>query len=64
MEVVGGKTLLESVHTLYTAPVRLDNLSRSGTLSAGIILSPPCLKLAPGTSDTVTVRYIVSEELS
>ncbi|QCQ22444.1 diadenylate cyclase [Desulfoglaeba alkanexedens] len=62
VEVMGGKTLLESIHTLYTAPVRLDNLSRSGTLSAGIILSPSSLKLAPGTSDTVTIRYIVSEK--
>ena len=57
VKVVGGSKTLEKVSTVYTSPVRLDSLSRSGSSTSQIVLSPPSLKLAPSCSDRVTVRY-------
>ncbi|MGA2400708.1 MAG: diadenylate cyclase [Syntrophobacteraceae bacterium] len=57
VRVVGGSKTLEKVNTVYTAPARLDSLSKSGYFTVQIVLSPPSLKLAPSHSDRVTVHY-------
>jgi uncharacterized protein (TIGR00159 family) len=57
VKVVGGSKTLEKVSTVYTSPVRLDTLSKSGSANCQIVLSPPSIKLAPSYSDRVTVRY-------
>jgi len=57
VKVVGGSKTLEKVSTVYTSPLRLDSLSKSGSSTSQIVLSPPSLKLAPSCSDRVTVRY-------
>ena len=59
VRVVGGSKTLEKVYTVYTSPVRLDSLSKSGSFTAQIVLSPPSLKLAPSYSDRVTVHYLL-----
>ena len=61
VKVIGGSKILEKVHTLYTAPVKLDNLSKSGSLTAPIVLTPPSLKLVAGSPDKVTVNYQIAE---
>jgi uncharacterized protein (TIGR00159 family) len=62
VKVIGGSKTLEKVATIYTSPVRLDNLPKSGSTSALIVLSPPSLKLAPSCSDRVTVQYRLEEK--
>jgi uncharacterized protein (TIGR00159 family) len=62
VKVIGGSKTLEKVSTVYTSPVRLDNLPKSGSISTQIVLSPPSLKLAPSSSDRVTVRYRLEEK--
>ena len=57
VKVVGGSKTLEKVSTVYTSPVRLDTLSKSGSANCQIVLSPPSIKLAPSCSDRVTVHY-------
>jgi hypothetical protein len=57
VKVVGGSKTLEKVSTVYTSPVRLDSLSKSGSSTSQIVLSPPSIKLAPSCSDRVTVHY-------
>ncbi len=57
VKVVGGSKTLEKVSTVYTSPVRLESLSKSGSATSQIVLSPPSIKLAPSCSDRVTVRY-------
>jgi hypothetical protein len=50
------------VNTVYTAPLRLDGLTKSGFVSSQIVLSPPSLKLASSSSsERVTVHYRVEE---
>jgi YbbR domain-containing protein len=61
MRVVGGSKTIEKVNTLYTSPVRLDTLSKSGYFTVPIVLSPPSLKLAPYVSERVTVHYRLEE---
>ena len=62
VRVVGGSKTLEKVNSVYTSPVRLDTLSKSGSFTVPIVLSPPSLKLAPSFSDRVTVHYLLEEK--
>ena len=64
VRVIGGSKILEKVDTIYTTPLRLDNLTKSGTINTTIVLSPPSLKLAPGSSDRVTVSYSIVQRAS
>ncbi len=61
--VIGGSKILENTSTIYTAPVRLENLSRSGSLSVPLVLMPPSLKLESGSKDRIVVEYILGERL-
>lgn len=61
VKVIGGSKILEKTNTLYTAPVRLDNVTKSGSLTTTVILSPPSLKMASGSPDKVTVIYHVED---
>ncbi len=64
VQVVGGKTILKNIHTLYTTPVRLDNITSSGELSVPLIVSPPSLKLASPEQERVKVIYTVVKRIS
>ncbi len=57
VQVIGGRKILERVDTIYTVPVRLNTLTRSGSLTASLDLDPPSLRLAPGSPERVTVHY-------
>lgn len=61
VQVVGGKEILEKIHTIYTVPVPLDGLGKSGSITSTLVLSPPSLKFASGTSDKVTINYVVAK---
>jgi diadenylate cyclase len=64
LKVIGGSKILERVNTIYTAPVRLENLTRSGSITASLILTPPSLKLTPTTPERVTIHYILEERVA
>ncbi|MDR3553461.1 MAG: diadenylate cyclase [Syntrophobacteraceae bacterium] len=57
VSVTGGSTTLAKVDTIYTCPVRLDSLPKSGRTTAEIVLSPPSLKLSPSSTGLVTIHY-------
>lgn len=61
VQVVGGSKILEQVQTIYTSPVKLDNLTKSGSLTATLVLTPASLKLAPGSPERVTISYVIEE---
>jgi uncharacterized protein (TIGR00159 family) len=56
--VVGGKRILENISTLYTEKVPLDNLEVQGTIPVNLALTPASLKIAPGSKEKVTIRYL------
>ena len=58
VEIIGGKRMLEKMQTLYTEKVPLDNLEVEGVLTANVALNPASLKIAPGSEERVTIRYL------
>ncbi len=64
VQVVGGSTILENISTIYTAPVRLDGLVKSGSLSVPLVLTPPSLKLTASFRDRVVIDYTTAERLN
>jgi diadenylate cyclase len=59
--VIGGKDTLSKISTVYTTPVRLDSLQKTGSVAASLLLNPPSLKLAPGTQERITIFYRLQE---
>jgi uncharacterized protein (TIGR00159 family) len=58
VQVSGSSRILSDISAIYTEKVSVDQINRSGTLSARLVLSPPSLKVS---SDKVTVEYTVKE---
>jgi YbbR domain-containing protein len=58
VQVTGSARVLSTLSAVYTEKVSVDQIIRSGTLSAKVVPSLPSLKLAP---DKVTVEYLVKE---
>ena len=58
VQVSGSARALSNISAVYTEKVSVDQISRSGALSARLVPSPPSLKLSP---DKVTIEYIVKE---
>lgn len=61
VQVVGGKTLLEGIHTFYTAPLRVDSVTQSGSVTAPLIITPASLKLADPSQERVEIRFTVAK---
>ena len=59
VRVIGGRRILDKISSIYTDKIYLDNLYYSGTKTVRLALSPPSLKIAPESRDTVTVEYVV-----
>jgi YbbR domain-containing protein len=58
VQVAGPARVLSTLSAVYTEKVSVDQINRSGTLSARLVPSPPSLKLSP---DKVTIDYTVKE---
>jgi hypothetical protein len=58
VQVSGSAQVLSTLSAVYTEKVSVDQIARSGALSAKLIPSSPSLKLAP---EKVTIEYIVKE---
>jgi uncharacterized protein (TIGR00159 family) len=63
VEVVGGARIVEKIATVYTEKVPLDNIQETGTMTVGLALNPASLKIASGSPDEITVRYIVKKRI-
>lgn len=50
---------MEGLSTVYTEKVALDNLRKSGSLTANLAPLPGALKPLTGTRERVTVRYVI-----
>lgn len=64
--VIGGRSILGKMSTLYTEKIRLDSIEKSGETIANLALHPASLKIAQGSKKQVKIKYtvksIVSEE--
>lgn len=61
VSVEGPTHILSKMATLYTQPLSLQKVTRSGELSATLALEPTSLKLAKDVDDEVLIRYTVQE---
>lgn len=57
--VIGGRSILEKILTLYTEKIRLDTIEKSGEITANLALRPASLKIAQGSEKQVKITYIV-----
>jgi uncharacterized protein (TIGR00159 family) len=62
VRVIGGKRILDKISSVYTDKINLDNIYYSGSKNVRLSLSPPSLRIAPESSDTVTVQYVVKRK--
>ncbi len=62
VRIIGGKRILDKISTIYTDKIYLNNIYYSGTKTVRLALSPPSLRIAPESTDTVTVKYIVKKK--
>ncbi len=58
VEIIGGKRMLEKMKTLYTEKVPINNLEVEGLITVNVALNPASLKIAPGSEEKVTIRYL------
>ncbi|MFN2168384.1 MAG: CdaR family protein, partial [Anaerolineae bacterium] len=59
VRVYGGSLMVQDIGTIYTEPLPLDDIRKSGSLTANLVLSPPSLRLAPDSRERVAVAYVV-----
>jgi diadenylate cyclase len=64
VQVTGPKRILDTITTLYTEKIYVDDLERSGTVTAQISFGHTSLRLAPGARDRVTVDFLVKERVT
>jgi len=57
VDVVGGSHILENISTIYTEPVPLDSINKSGNISAKLVLYPASLKTTLETKDRISIDY-------
>jgi diadenylate cyclase len=58
VEIIGGKRILETISTIYTEKVPLNNLNVKGTITANLALTPASLKIAPNSKEKATIKYL------
>ncbi|MDM8540441.1 diadenylate cyclase [Desulfococcaceae bacterium HSG9] len=61
IRVKGGKQVLKSILTLYTEQVSLNNISKSGKLTATLAINPALLAPVSPSENKVTVIYTVAK---
>jgi YbbR domain-containing protein len=58
--VVGSRSELSEISTIYTEKVSLTGIESSGSLAVGLVLPEGVTGIAPGAADRVTVNYVVA----
>lgn len=59
--IVGPNQILKDISTIYTQKVPLDKIFESGTLTVGLALTHPSLKVAPNSKDKIDISYVIKE---
>ena len=59
--IVGPNQILKDISTIYTQKISLDKIFESGSLTIGLALNHPSLKVSPDSKDKIEVSYVVKE---
>lgn len=60
--IIGGRSILEKISTLYTEKVRLDTIEKSGEVTANLALHPASLEIAQGSRKQIKIAYEVKSK--
>ena len=60
IQVTGGGMALKDISTIFTEQILLDKLTESGTVTIGLILTPPSLRLK--NSKKIQIKYLISKK--
>jgi uncharacterized protein (TIGR00159 family) len=61
MELMGPKTILDNTSTLYTTPIPLNDITRTGKTEAKVVIPSAFLTVKQVSKDKVVVEYEVTE---
>ena len=61
VKVIGGKLVLENISTIYTEKISLDAIRTTGKMTVNIALNPVSLKIAPDSTDKITIHFVVKQ---
>ena len=61
VKIIGAKNILNKITTIYTEKIQLDTIKKSGAITVKPALSPASLKVDPGSTDKITLTYIVKQ---
>ena len=61
VEVIGPKTILGSMSTIFTTSIPLNEITHTGKTDAKVVIPSGSLTLKPGSKDKVIVEYEVKE---
>lgn len=62
VKVIGGGLTLQTMSTIFTEQIVLDNITESGTITVGLVLNPASLKL--NADNEIQVQYQVAKKQS
>ena len=63
IRVIGGKNLLDSIRTLYTEEIPVDQITQSGEFIVSLDVNPAKLKISSKDKNKVTVLYTIMNRL-
>ena len=61
VSLIGGSRILNEISTIYTEKIPLDNVKKTGTITAKLDIHLASLKIASESKDTITVDFVVKE---
>ncbi|RPI77041.1 MAG: DisA protein [Desulfobacteraceae bacterium] len=61
--VGGGSLALKKMTTIYTRPIRLENIRESGLITIGLVLDDKVAQIEPGSADKILVEYKIKKRL-
>ena len=61
IDVTGGSRILENISTIYTEPIPLDSIKKSGNITAKLALYPASLKTSVESKDKISIDYEIKK---
>lgn len=61
IRVIGPNQILKNITTIYTEKVPLDNIKKTGIITANPVLDPASLKISPGSKEKIVIEYIIKK---
>ncbi|MCF8090974.1 MAG: diadenylate cyclase [Desulfotignum sp.] len=61
IHVIGPAQALKKIDTLFTAPLSLDGITESGSLTAGIVMNPATIRIEDNKQGRVQVEYTIQK---